>query len=78
MTLIAEDLLLLLLDDRSGKPATSSLEVALGGALLVELALDERVEVPEKPSVWSSAKVRPVTGGGPLDPILAAALATVT
>ena len=39
MTLIAEDLLLLLLDDESGKPQTHELAVALGGAVLVELAL---------------------------------------
>ena len=45
MTLIAEDLLLLLLDDESGKPQTSALTVALGGAVLVELALAEAVAV---------------------------------
>jgi Golgi phosphoprotein 3 (GPP34) len=45
--LLAEDLLLLLTDDGTGKPAVSStdLDVALGGALLVELALMQRVDV---------------------------------
>jgi hypothetical protein len=46
-TLLAEDLLLLLTDDDTGKLAASSAEVdvALGGALLVELTLTERVDV---------------------------------
>lgn len=45
--LIAEDLLLLLTDDDSGRLAASStlVDIALGGALLVELALMERVDV---------------------------------
>jgi hypothetical protein len=45
--LLAEDLLLLLTDDDSGKLAASSTEVdvALGGALLVELTLMHRVDV---------------------------------
>ena len=45
--LLAEDLLLLLTDDDTGKLAASSAEVdvALGGALLVELALMQRVDV---------------------------------
>ncbi|HET9646760.1 MAG TPA: GPP34 family phosphoprotein [Microlunatus sp.] len=45
--LLAEDLLLLLTDDDTGKLAASGTEVdvALGGALLVELALMQRVDV---------------------------------
>src|SRR5690554_638282 len=44
--LIAEDLLLLLLDDETGKMAASSYEKSvLGGALLAELALTRAVEV---------------------------------
>ena len=45
--LLAEDLLLLLTDDDTGKLAASSNEVdlALGGALLVELTLMQRVDV---------------------------------
>jgi len=48
--LIAEDLLLLLTDDRTGKllaPSTE-LDVALGGALLIELALLDRVDVSQR------------------------------
>ena len=45
--LIAEEYLLLALDDETGKPRIGSdrLEPALGGALLAELALRERVGV---------------------------------
>lgn len=45
--LLAEDLLLLLTDDDTGKLAASGAEadVALGGALLVELTLMQRVDV---------------------------------
>lgn len=48
MTLIAEDLLLLLLDDATGKPLLDStrLDRALAGAVLLELALAERVGPP--------------------------------
>ncbi len=79
MTLIAEDLLLLLLDDEKGTLAASSyLQSALGGALLVELALAGAVEVEEKRGFWHSAKVRATSTATPTDPLLAAALATVT
>lgn len=44
--LIAEDLLLLLTDDASGKTrSTSTIDVALAGAVLLELTLLERVDV---------------------------------
>jgi hypothetical protein len=45
--MLAEDLLLLLTDDETGKLATSGTEVdmALGGALLIELALTGHVDV---------------------------------
>jgi hypothetical protein len=45
--LLAEDLLLVLTDDDAGKLAASStnVDLALGGALLVELALMDRVDV---------------------------------
>jgi hypothetical protein len=58
VTLIAEDLLLLLLDDRSGKPQTAHLEIALGGAVLVDLALEGLVEVASHGSLLGSAKPR--------------------
>ena len=50
MALIAEDLLLLLLDDMSGKKTTDGtrLDYALGGAVLRELVMGGRVDVTEK------------------------------
>jgi hypothetical protein len=62
VTLISEDLLLLLLDDDNGKlTGTAYPQTALGGALLIELAVTGAVEVEEKTGVWRSAKVRPTT-----------------
>ncbi len=76
-TLIAEDLLLLLLDDEKGTLAASDkVQPLLGGALLLELALDEGVEVSEKSNRWSSAKVAAV-GTPPGEPVLDAAWARV-
>lgn len=79
MTLIAEDLLLLLLDDESGKlSGTSAPGMSLGGALLVELALGGAVAVEEKRRHgWGAAKVFPVTGVEVADPMLAGALEIV-
>jgi len=72
--LIAEDMLLLLLDDESGKlTLTSYPQAVLGGALLVELAATGAAEVEEKTSMWRSAKVRAVAGAAPADPVLRAA-----
>ena len=77
-TLIAEDLLLLLLDDRKGTIAgTSHPEPALGGAVLLELALAGAVEVDERARRWRSAKVRAVPGAAPADPLLRTAYDTV-
>jgi hypothetical protein len=73
MTLIAEDLLLLLLDDDSGRlTGTSYPQPTLGGALLVELAIAGAVEVEEKTSLWTSAKVA-ASGPAPEDPLLRSA-----
>ncbi len=73
VTLLSEDLLLLLLDDDSGVlKGTSYPQAALGGAVLMELALSEAVTVAEKSSVWSSSKVT-VTSSVPADPVLRAA-----
>jgi hypothetical protein len=74
--LIAEDLLLLLLDDETGAPQSSYLTTALGGAVLVELALSSCVRV-EGGSRWHAAKIVPVAGAEPADPVLAVGLATV-
>lgn len=70
MTLIAEDLLLLLLDDDSGRlTGTSYPQTVLGGALLVELALTGAVDVGEKQGFWRTAKVE-ARGTLPVDPLL--------
>jgi hypothetical protein len=75
--LVAEDLLLLLLDDESGKVAGSeTAHLALGGAVLAELALRGAVAVDEQTSRFRSPKVR-VTGPAPDDRILADALDVV-
>ncbi len=79
MTLIAEDVLLLLLDDTKGTVSTSSnTDAVLGGAVLAELALLGLATVDEKKSLWRAGKVH-ATGTAPadLDPVLAAALATI-
>jgi hypothetical protein len=76
--LIAEDLLLLMLDDESGAAQSSNLSTALGGAALVELALDRLVEVGEKRRFWRTARVVVVPGAPPpTDPVLAEAFAKV-
>ena len=47
MTILADDLLLVLLDPASGKPRAegTKLDYGLAGALLLELALAERIDV---------------------------------
>jgi hypothetical protein len=76
---MAEDLLLLLLDDEKGTiRASSHLPVALGGAVLVELALTGAVEVTAPSGIWRSTKVHPRPGAAPPDPVLAAGLATIS
>jgi len=77
VTLIAEDLLLLLLDDQSGRPNTGHLDLALGGAVLVDLALDGLVEVASHGSLLGAAKLRRAPGAMAGDRILAGALAAV-
>ena len=75
-TLIAEDLLLLLLDDESGRLTHATyLDTGLGGAILVDLALGGHVDVDEPEKKWGftqAARVR-VTGSLPGDPVLRAA-----
>jgi hypothetical protein len=77
--LIAEDLLLLLLDDDSGKlpmGLSDKAAPALGGAVLAELAILGAVTVDERQSRWRAPKVR-VTGPPPPDRVLADALGVV-
>lgn len=78
-TLIAEDLLLVLLDDETGRLAASeSIQALLGGALLTELALAGAVEVGAKEGLLRRRKVRVAEPTPPLaDPSLRRALATV-
>lgn len=77
-TLIAEDLLLLLLDDQKGTMASSTHErPLLGGALLIELSLAGQVEV-EHTRILRTARARATgQGGTPTDPLLADALSVV-
>ncbi len=77
-SLIAEDLLLLLLDDDKGTlTAASYPQPILGGAVLMELALTGAVEVGAKEAFWRTAKVRVSAGARPADPVLVDALALV-
>ena len=79
MTLIAEDVLLLLLDDSKGTVSTwGNTDAVLGGAVLAELAVLGLATVDEKKSIWRAEKVH-ATGAAPadLDPVLAEALATI-
>ena len=76
--LIAEDMLLLMLDDDKGHVVgTSHLQPVLGGAVLIELATSGAVVVEEKTSMWKSAKVRVVEGAVPDDDLLRQAVGTV-
>ena len=79
MTLIAEDLLILLLDDVKGTTSPwGGADVALGGALLAELSMLGLAALEEKQSRWQTQKVH-ATGAAPteLHPVLSEALATV-
>jgi hypothetical protein len=75
--LIAEDLLLLLTDDRTGKlvaPA-NQVDLALGGALLVELALAQRVDVAGEHSSIRKGRLLVTDGSPASDALLDDALA---
>jgi Golgi phosphoprotein 3 (GPP34) len=63
--LIAEDLVLLLLDDESGtlEPATY-LDTGIGGALLVELALAEKPRTRHREACEADRRGRLVHEGG--------------
>jgi hypothetical protein len=77
--ILAEDLLLLALDDETGRSRVdgSSLPVGLGGAVLLELALAGRVEVEKQGGVFSRERVL-VRDSAPLDdPVLTDGLALV-
>lgn len=77
--LIAEDLLLLLTDDDTGKLAASATEVdiALGGAMLVELTLMERVDLADEGEEVRRGRLVVRDAGPTSDPLLDDALRTV-
>jgi len=79
MTLIAEDLLLLLLDDVKGTVSTwGRTDALLGGAVLAELAVAGLVALDENKSFWRTDKVHAAAPAPTdLDPVLAEALATI-
>ena len=74
--LIAEDLLLLLTDDRSGKllVAANQADIALGGALLVELALAQRVDVAAEDGIVRKGRLLVKDAGPTADSLLDEAL----
>jgi hypothetical protein len=77
-TLLAEDLLLLLLDDQKGTLTGSAYpQTALGGAVLIELALAGAVTVEEKKGLWRSTKVHATPGTEPQDDVLRTAYGVV-
>ncbi|MFC8668295.1 GPP34 family phosphoprotein [Streptomyces sp. NPDC057199] len=78
-TLIVEDLMLLLMDDESGAIAgAGTLYYTLGGAVLVELALDGHVTVDENDKGLNGLKVHAVSGNPLSDPVLQMAQEKVT
>ncbi|NGN96006.1 GPP34 family phosphoprotein [Nocardioides sp. KC13] len=70
--LIAEDLLLLVLDDDKGTLTSSWVQQALGGAILTELVMTGSVQVMPKAGL-TPAKAVALPGHRPDEPILAAA-----
>ncbi|MCD2110113.1 MULTISPECIES: GOLPH3/VPS74 family protein [Rhodococcus] len=76
MTSIAEDLLLLLLDDESGKPLVDGVKLprVLAGAVLLELALDDVVAVDTEGKQVRKGRIAIRTAARPADPILAEAV----
>lgn len=76
-TLIAEDVLLLLLDDETGRLESTHLDPLLGGAVLMELALAGNLEV-RTDGTWSRSRVHVLTDGPvPGSPVLRDALVEV-
>ena len=71
MTLIAEDLLLLLLDDHSGKPLADSTKLprVLAGALVVELAMSGSLRITGPGEQIKKDHIA-IAGNPPVDPLL--------
>lgn len=78
MTLIAEDLLLVLLNESLGKPVVDSTKLprVLAGALVLELAMNSSVRITGKGEAVKDGRLV-VAGPPPPDPLLARAHALV-
>lgn len=78
-TLVVEDLMLLMFDDKSGAIAgEATLYYTLGGAVLVELGLGKYVRVDPDDQGFNGVRVHAVAAGEPpADPVLVAALEKV-
>jgi hypothetical protein len=75
--LLAEELLLLALDDESGRITVSEIDKGLAGAVLIELALLGRVRVAEKNEPVRRGRLMVLPGAEPGHPALLAGLVTV-
>ncbi|TWD74788.1 Golgi phosphoprotein 3 GPP34 [Kribbella amoyensis] len=77
--LIAEDLLLLLYDDESGKPITGSpgLDYALAGAVVIELTMLGRVDVAGPGEEVKEGRLKVLDAGPTGDPVLDQRLAVL-
>jgi Golgi phosphoprotein 3 (GPP34) len=72
--LLAEELLLLALDDERGKVVVAELDKGLAGAVLIELALLERIRVAEKGEDVRAGRLVLKPGAAPGHPVLDDAL----
>ena len=70
--LIAEDLLLLMYDDETGKPITGSpgLDYALAGAVLIELTLQRKLDITGQDSGEKPGRLKVLDGTPTGEPIL--------
>lgn len=76
MSLLAEDVLVLLLDDVSGKPVVDGVRLprVLAGAVLLELALDDLVVVDTEGKKVKKGRIAVRSGAAPADPLLSGAV----
>jgi Golgi phosphoprotein 3 (GPP34) len=76
--LLAEELLLLLLDDDSGRTRVSEADKGLAGAVLIELAMLDRLRVAEKGEEVRAGRLALRPGPAPTHPVLTRALALLS
>ena len=76
--LLAEELLLLLLDDDSGRTRVSEADKGLAGAVLIELAMLDRLRVAEKGETVRAGRLVLRPGPDPTHPVLARALSLLS